>query len=318
MAALGRGVHPEDAAATLGIGRSTAYKWQAMHEAGESLEVKRPPGARTKLSQSQIDQLAKWIVGGDPRQLQIDFGLWTTRIVKDVIAAKFGVTYSRQAVGQLLRRMGLSPQRPARRAYEQDSAAVAAWRTRVFPALQKEAKKAGAVILFADEAGIRTDYHAGTTWGRVGVTPIVASTGNRVSVNMLSAVSATGELYFTCEPGRVASAQFIDFCEDLLADTGRNVFLVVDGHSIHTSKATRAYVESTNGRLRLITLPPYSPQLNPDEWVWNNIKPAIAKRLPLTKTELTDRAVQALTKLKNTPEKIRGFFGDPDLAYITT
>ena len=115
-------------------------------------------------------------------------------MIRDLIRREFGVALSEVSVGRLLRMMGLSPQRPLHRAYEQDPEAVQRWKSEQFPAIRAEAKKAGATVYFADEAGVRSDYHSGTTWAPVGRTPVVASTGARWSVNMLSAVSAQGKL----------------------------------------------------------------------------------------------------------------------------
>ena len=192
------------------------------------------------------------------------------------------------------------------------------WRTERFPQLQRAAKKAGARIYFADEASVRTDFHSGTTWAPVGRTPIVRRTGNRSSVTMISAVAATGDMHFAILDGNATSERFIGFCRQLLTDIDRPIYLVVDGHSCHTSTATKTFVESTNGRLTLWYLPPYSPELNPDEWVWKNVKhDHIGKSAPCGRSDLYDLAVNALQHLKDTPALVRAFFGDPDLAYIS-
>ena len=159
--------------------------------------------------------------------------------------------------------MGLSPQRPLHRAYEQDPDAVPRWKSQEFPAIRAEAKKTGATVYFADEAGVRSDYHAGTTWAPVGRTPVVANSGARWSVNMLSAVSAQGKLRFMVHDGKVNSAVFIDFCTRLLRDADTPVYLVVDGHPCHRSRATKEFVAATEGRLRLFFLPGYSPDSTP-------------------------------------------------------
>jgi transposase len=138
------------------------------------LKVKKVPGRTPRLTDRQKGQLRGRILGKDPRQFQFDFALWTRAIVRDLIAAKFGVTYSVQQVGNILREMGLSPQRPLVRAYEQDPERVRRWTERESPAIHAKAKKMGATIYFPDEAGVRTDYHAGTTWGAVGRTSIIS------------------------------------------------------------------------------------------------------------------------------------------------
>jgi transposase len=317
--AVRRGVHPEDAAKAHGVGRSTAFGWLRMVEDGglEALAVRKAGGSEPKLTRAQLDQLVRWLVGKDPRQLQFDFALWTRDMIRILIEREFKVTYTPQGVGKLLARLGFSPQRPLVRAYEQDPARVARWKSEEYPAIRALAAKQGATILFGDEAGVRTDYHAGTTWAPVGRTPVVKGTGNRVSINMISAVTPRGRLYFSFLDGAGNSANFIAFLQKLLHDIDGKIFLIVDGHSSHTSKATKKFVADQDGRLSLFFLPPYSPMLNPDEWVWKNVKHDNVGRLAArTKEEMRSGINKAVTRLHETPSIILGFFRDPDLAYI--
>jgi len=189
--AIEKGLHPNAAAEVFGCGRSTVYGWlSAYRRLGErAFVVGTAPGRSPFLTKRQIGQLHRWIVGKDPRQLRFDYALWTREMVRQLIAERFGVEMTRQGVGKLLHRLGLSPQRPLVRAYEQDPERVRAWKEEEYPAIHKKAKEAGAKIFFCDEAGMRTDHHAGTTWGGVGHTPIVHGTGQRKSLNMISAVS---------------------------------------------------------------------------------------------------------------------------------
>src|SRR5512144_677085 len=146
------------------------------------------------------------------------------------------------------------------------------WKTEQFPAIRAAAAQLGATVHFVDEAGVRSDYHAGTTWAPVGVTPVVATTGARHAVNLISAVTAQGALRFSTFFGSFTGAMFVDFLKKLLADAPGPVFVVVDGHPAHRATVVKEYVRSTDGRLQLYFLPGYSPELNPDEWVWKNIK----------------------------------------------
>jgi transposase len=314
------GARVEDVAATLGLARSTVFGWVAKYREGgvEALAARPVPGRPPKLSGAQLARLYHLIVGRDPRQLSFEFALWTREMVRDLIRREFGVRLSEVSVGRLLRKLGLSPQRPLWRAYQQDAAAVERWKREQFPAIREQAAEAGATIWFADEAGVRSDYHAGTTWAPVGRTPIVRTTGARHSVNLVSAVTAQGALRFAAFEGTFTSATFIDFCKRLLHDTDRPVFLVVDGHPTHRSRAVKEFVASTNGRLRLFLLPGYSPELNPDEWVWKNIKSDRVGRAGVTgPDDLKAKALAALHRLQKLPHLIRGFFHDLNLRYIT-
>ncbi|MDP2950348.1 MAG: IS630 family transposase [Chloroflexota bacterium] len=235
-----------------------------------------------------------------------------------MIRREFGVRLSTVSVGRLLRKLGLSPQRPLWRAYQQDPEAVEQWKIEEYPAIRAEAAKVGATIYFADEAGVRSDFHAGATWAPVGQTPIVRTTGARHSVNLISAVSARGALRFATYEGKFTSATFTTFCKRLMHDTNGPVFLIVDGHPAHRSNAVKEFVASTEGRLRLFHLPAYSPELNPDEWVWKNVKADRIGRAGIrAKDDLKIKARAALHRLQKLPHLIRGFFSDPNLRYIT-
>src|SRR5919107_1229483 len=277
--------------AALGLHRKTIYTWLARErtEGREALRAKPVPGPRRKLSDAQLRELATLIADTDPREHGFAVALWTREIVRQLIAARFGVQLTVASVGRTLHELGFSAQRPLYRAEQADPAAVARWKETEYPKIAAEAKEAGGTVLFVDEAGVRSDYHAGTTWAPVGQTPTVAGTGARFGLNMISAISAKGALRFC----------------------------IVDNHPVHRAKAVAKFVDATDGKLRLYRLPPYSPQLNPDEWVWQNVKhdgvaPAAVKGPEQMKAVVTGR----LRRLQRLPHIVRGFFGDPELAYI--
>lgn len=261
------GAHPEDVAAALGLRRSTVYGWLAKFREGgwDALRAKPVPGRVPKLSGQQLGRLYALIVGTDPRQLSFAFALWTRQLVRELIRREFGVALSVVSVGRLLRTLGLSPQRPLWRAYQQNPETVETWKTQTFPAIRTQAKTEGATVYLLDEAGLRSDHHAGTTWAPIGKTPVVATTGARHTINLISAVTAQGALRFAAFEGGFNATRFIEFCTRLMHDAPGPVFLIVDGHPAHRAKATTKFVTSTDGRLRLFFLPGYAPELNPDE-----------------------------------------------------
>ncbi len=315
------GAHPEDVAVVLGLRRSTVYGWLAKFREGgwDALRAKPVPGRRPKLSAQQLGRLYALIVGTDPRQLSFAFALWTREMVRALIRREFGVALSAVSVGRLLRTLGLSPQRPLWRAYQQDPDAVEVWKSETFPAIRAQAKAEGATIFFLDEAGLRSDHHAGTTWAPVGKTPVVRTTGARHTINLISAVTAQGALRFAAFEGTLNAERFIEFCTRLVHDAPGPVFLIVDGHPAHRAKATTEFIASTRGRLRLFFLPGYSPELNPDEWVWKNVKHDRIGRAGITSvTDLKTKATNALRRLQRLPHLVRAFFADPNLRYITT
>ncbi len=314
------GARPEELADALGFVRSTVFGWMARYREGgwEALKARPIPGRPRRLPGAQLRHIYTLIVGNDPRQLSFGFALWTREMVRELIRRECNVGLSVVSVGRLLHKLGLSPQRPLWRAYQQNPAAVERWKSEEYPAIRAEAAAVGATIYFGDEAGVRTDFHAGTTWAPVGQTPVVRTTGTRDAVNLISAVSAQGALRFSAYEGKFESATFINFCKRLMHDTTGPVFLVVDGHPVHRSNAVKKFVASTQGRLRLFQLPAYSPELNPDEWVWKNVKADRIGRagIATAQGDLRSKAVAALHRLQKLPHLIRGFFLDPHLRFV--
>ena len=313
------GESPEDVVRTLGFGRTVIYGWLAKYREGgrDALRAKPIPGRPRKLSGAQLRWIYKTVTGKNPLQLRFEFALWTRGMVRELIRERFGVRLSEVSVGRLLRKLGLSPQKPLRRAYQQDPKLVAAWHTETFPRIRALAKREGATLLFSDEAGVRSDFHAGTTWAPVGRTPIVPATGQRFGLNRISAISPKGDFRFMTVEGRMNADKFIDFLERLLHNAKRPIFLIVDRHPAHRAKKVLEFVRSTQGRLRLFFLPPYSPELNPDELVWNNLKNhGIGKRLIRSRDHLKQTVLRHLRALQRTPALVRSFFREPNVRYV--
>jgi transposase len=317
--ALEKGVSVDEIALVLKVSRSSIFDWQKTYRAhgADALRTKKTRGPKSKLSDGQLSQLYRLVVGNDPRQLSFGLALWTRGMIQELIFRQFGVRLSLVSVGNVLANLGLSPQRPLYRAYERDPEKVRKWKDETFPQIQAQAKKEGAAIFFADEASVRTNHHAGTTWAPVGKTPVVAGSGRTRSISMVSAVSARGELHFQIHETGIKKEEFLEFCKALIADIGRPVFLILDNSQVHRAKILKEYVKQSGGMLTVFFLPPYSPDLNPDEWVWKNVKHDNLGRASVkSESQLAQFAETALNKLREFPEKIKAFFGDPALRYI--
>jgi transposase len=314
------GAHYKDVARMLNVGESTVLEWMRTYRAAglAELSTKFASGRPTMLTDRQMMELYALIEGCEPRQLSFGFALWTRKLIQELIRQRFKVSLSIQHTGRILKKLGLSPQRPLYRAYQQNPERVERWKNEEYPAIRERAAVEGATIFFADEAAVRTDHHAGTTWAPVGVTPVVASTGERKTIMMVSAITPRGQLRFHLHVGSFKAKDFISFCRQLLADIEGKIFLIVDGSSVHTAMETREFVASTNGRLELFFLPPYSPELNPDEWVWKNVKhDQIGRKSVLGIHDLKNAAESALRRLQKMPRIVLGFFADPKLSYIS-
>jgi transposase len=268
------------------------------------------------LTDQQKQRVKRWILGKDPRQYGFDFGLWTRRIVQQLIQEKMKVELCLTSVGKLLASLNITPQKPLRRAYERDPILVQLWLDETYPKLKKRAKKLGAHIFFLDEAGFQSDPPLGRTYGLKGETPVVKTSGQRQSINVISAVNARGAFWAVTYEGKLNAESFVLFLQNFMKGRQGTVFLVVDGHPSHTAKAAQRYVESLGGRLELHRLPSYAPDLNPDEFAWSYMKNNGVSKKPLKQNEsLRDRVEEDLLKIKADPRLVRSFFCAPSVAY---
>lgn len=312
------GENPEVVIKALGFSRGCIYQWLAAYRAGgwDALKAKKLHGRPRKISASQMKWIYDTVTLKSPLQLKFEFALWTRAMIRTVIAEKFGIKLSLPSVGRLLAQLGLTCQRPLVRAFQQNPALVEQWLREEYPGIQALAKREKAEIYFGDEAGVRSDFHAGRTWAPKGKTPVVRSTGARFGMNLISAVTPKGELRFMVVKGKLRAREFIDFLRRLVHGAVRPIFLIVDGHPVHRSAAVKTFVDSLEGKLRLFYLPPYSPELNPDEHVWNDLKNnGVGPAMILGPADLKRKVLGHLRSLQKTPAKIRSFFQAPETQY---
>jgi transposase len=262
--------------------------------------------------------IARAVHDDSPLLFKFPYGLWTLSLISRLIERQFGKSLSLASVSQVMKLLGFTVQNPLSQAWQQDPVLVRQWETETYPEIRAEARRAGATMYFADESGIRSDYHTGTTWAPVGQTPVVEATGRRFSLNMISAVSPQGGFRFMIQEGTVTSAVFKRFLQRLMIGAGQPIFLIVDGIPTHKSKLVRSYVKSTNGELKLFLLPPYSPPLNPDEQVWAHVKRDVAKRGVEDKDRLKRLALGALRRIQKIPTLVQSLFRQPECQYIIT
>jgi transposase len=308
--------------ASYGFSRTTIYKWLAAAAApggGVKALLSRPATGRPRtLSPRQEQQVFRWINGCDPRQYGLDFGLWTRSVVASLIERKFGMRLGVTAVGELLAKLGLTPQKPLQRAYQRDPEAIERWQRETFPAIARQAKVSGGEVYFWDESGFRADAVHGKTWGLKGQTPVVERPGQRQSISAASAVNSKGAFWYCTYQGGLNAELFVDLLRRMMCHRTKPVHLVVDGLPAHKTKLVKDYVASTSGMLTLHFLPGYAPELNPDELVWSHMKRTGVARRPLRKGEQLQEKIEAqLAALKKAPRLVRSFFKAPTVAYIT-
>jgi transposase len=312
------GEMPSEVMHSLGLCRTTIYRWLRKFEdqGWEALAEKIAQGPEPKLNEKQRQQVKRWILGKDPRQYGFDFGLWTRRIVQTLIQEKMDVELGLTSVGRLLASLDITPQKPLRRAYERDPRAVKKWCQKEYPVLQARAKRLGAGIFFLDEAGFQSDPPLGRTYGLKGKTPVVTTSGQRQSINVISAVNARGEFWATTYTGKLDAESFVAFLGNFMKQQQGIVYLVVDGHPAHKANKVKAFIKQMKGRLELHFLPPYAPDLNPDEFVWSYMKNIGVSKKPLKKNEsMRERVEEDLRTIKRDKSLVRSFFMAESVAY---
>jgi transposase len=312
------GEKPSEVMASLGLCRTSIYPWLRAYkkEGWEGLVESIAQGPEPKLTDKQRQQVRRWILGKDPRQYGFDFGLWTRRIIADLIEQRMGVSLGLTAVGRLLAQMGITPQKPLRRAYERDPSEVRQWVESTYPALRERARQHGASIYFLDEAGFSSEPTLGRTYGLKGQTPVVSTTGQRQKVSAISAVSPQGGFWSQVYSGMLNGGRFVEFLRDFMKGRREKVFLVVDGHPAHKANVVKELIRELKGRLELHFLPPYAPDLNPDEFVWHYVKRNGLSKKPLRRNEsLRERVEADLAQVKKDPPLLRSLFRAKSVVY---
>ena len=316
------GERASEVIAAYGFHRTTIYKWvQAALQIGVGINALRSTkgtGRPRSLTPAQERRVFRWINGRNPQQYGFDFGLWTRVIVAKLIEQKFAVRLGLSAVGEMLARLGLTPQKPLQRAYQRDPEAIEKWKRETYPAIARQAKAQGAEVFFWDESGFRADTVHGKTWGVRGETPVVQRPGQRQSISAASAVNAKGAFWFRTYEGALNAELFVELLKQMMHRRKKPVHLVIDSLPAHKKvTVVGKYVASTNGRLTLHFLPGYAPDLNPDELLWSHVKRTGTARRPLQKGEkLRDKIDEQLAQFMKLPSLVRSFFQAPSVAYI--
>jgi transposase len=312
------GQSTEDVAKTFGTVPQTIRAWVRRYKEGgkKALVSGKAKGSPRALTSGQEVALIETVKGKVPEDFGLTGLLWTREHCCQVAKKIFRKSISLSAMGRLLKRRNMSCQKPLRRATEQNKKAVEQWKKSEFPKLLKEAKKRRASVYFSDETGIRSDANGGTTWGRRGKTPVIQKTGKRLRLNVIGAMSRRGDFRFMVYEKSLNGKVFVEFLKRLMHRRRRPVYLVVDSLRAHKSKEVMKYVESLEGKLTLVFLPTYSPELNPQEYGWNALKGRRVGGARIKNKEDLLKAVRScLRRWQKNPQTVRGFFRAKETLY---
>jgi len=307
------------AARVFGVTRHTVDAWVKKRRKGGAKTLcarrrGRPPGQRLDYKQRQ--RVIRTILGRYPEQLRLPCCLWTRAAVGEVVERFYGIKLSVWTVGRYLADWGFTPQKPLRRAYEQNPEAVYRWLKDEYPAIRRAARRVGAEIHWIDQMGLRSDYQAGRSYGLKGVTPVIPGTGQRFGCSLMSSITNLGSLRFMVYRKKFNGKLFIEFLRRLTRDVHRPVYAIADQHKVHTSAKVEDWLRQHAQQIRLFFLPTYSPELNPDEMVNNDVKSEVLGRnRPRNAKELVRKVRSSLQSRQKRPSYVRKYFKERTVSY---
>jgi transposase len=319
--AVKKGRSQSEVAEIFGVTRQAVVNWvsTARKRGLGALKAKpegRPIGSGRRLSRKQEKQVIRSITEHSPDELDLPFVLWTRAAVQQLIEIRYGLALGLSTVGDYLRRWCFTPQRPAKKAWQQDSRQIRRWLEVEYPKIQQRAKQEKARVYWGDETGCRSDHLPGRTYSPQGKTPVVAINGCRFSCSVISAINNSGNLAFLVFKDSFVTEVFLDFLKRLVRQVKQKVFLIVDGHPVHRGKEVGKWLEENKSRIEVFFLPGYSPDLNPDEYLNQDLKAnAFKDQKPENQQQLIQQVRTYLFSRQKQPLVIQAFFHHPSVLY---
>lgn len=315
------GMNQRQVAEILGVYPTTVSKWCRAYnkEGSRAIQVQkrgRRVGTCRNLTVEQEKQIQKAIVDKEPGQLKLPFALWTRIAVQQLIKRLYAIDMPIRTVGEYLNRWGYTPQKPLRRAYEQNPKAVAKWLDEQYPAIVKRAKAEHAEIHWGDETGLCNDSQYGRSYSPRGKTPGIRLTAKRERINLISAITNQGKVRFMLYRNAMNARTLINFLKRLINDVEQKVFLILDNLRVHHGKAVNDWLQLHQEHIELFFLPSYSPELNPDEYLNGDLKYGVHSGIPArNKQQLAKKAISHMRMLQKKPKRVAKYFQHPKIAY---
>ena len=322
IAQLKKGIRHTEIADSLAISKSTVAKISAAFKAKGSACIKekkrgRKFGEKRQLSIDQEKEIRQILIDKYPEQLKLSFMLWTRAAVCQLVKEKYGITITQRNMSEYLKRWGMTCQRPTKKAYFQDNVKLNQFMHETYPQIVEQAKTEDAVIMWGDETGINNQEYYVRGFSPKGVTPEIASYSKMEKINMISAIDNYGSCKFMCYESNMTQQLFIDFLDRLIHEADRKILFIVDNLKVHHGKIVKEWLEKHVSEIELFFTSPYSPEINPDEYLNHNLKQNIHSGIiPHTKKKIQEKVELFMRGLQEDADKVMAFFNHKKLSYI--
>ena len=295
---------------------SKAYKDNGMSCVKEKTRG-RKVGEKRQLTPEQEKETRQTLIDKHPEQMKLSFMLWTRAAVCQLVKERYDVTITLRNMSEYLKRWGMTCQRPMKKAYFQDNVKLNTFMHETYPQIVEQAKKEDAVIMWGDETGINNQEYYVRGFSQKGVTPEIASFSKIEKINMISAIDNYGTCRFMCYDTNMTQQLFIEFLERLVHDADRKVLFIVDNLKVHHGKIVQEWLSSHKDELELFYTSPYSPEINPDEYLNHNLKQNVHSGIiPHTKDAIQQKVEAFMHGLQNNADRVKSLFKHKRLDYI--
>jgi transposase len=274
------------------------------------------PGTGRFLSAQQEADTQALICRHLPDAWGLPYALWSRAAVQMLVEQRCGVRLAVRSMGTYLARWGFTAQKPLRRAYEQSAEAVQRWLSHEYPAIVARAKQEKGTVFWGDETGLRSDDVRGRSFAPRGRTPVVRPCRKRAGVGLISALTNKGELRWKILDGAIKAPALIRFLQRLIREASGKVFLILDNLPVHRARLVQNWLAERRAEIEVFHLPPYSPELNPDEGLNADLKQAVTRKPPArSKGDLKRNLISHMRSLSKRPGRIRSYFGHHAFRY---
>jgi transposase len=318
---INNGIQKKEVASIIGVHVNTITNWFKKYKSNGSKGLKglkRGVKSLDKklLSAQQENQIQDMICDSMPDQLKLPYALWTRKAVMELIEREFGVKLAINTTGDYLRSWGYTPQKPKKKAYEQNPKKVQEWLIREYPAIKQKAKLENAEIHWGDETGIKNSCQHGRSYSPKGRTPVKKHMSKRFSINMISSVTNQGKVAFMIYKETMNADMFIKFLNQLIKDNKRKILLILENLRVHHSKIVKAWVKENKEHIELYFLPSYSPEKNPDEYLNCDLKQGLSQKpSPRNQDKLRNNVQQHMDLLQRNQHRVKKYFKHEDIKY---